>query len=95
MFNSFFQSAVFLYFTKLVAVIRSLIDTVFILEQHLQQWIIYIYNVFDRYFCLRRIVTSKELLQPYHLSGTVIISGGHFKGSSIFKGTVFLWNKYL
>ena len=46
-------------------------------------------------FCLKRIVTSKELLQPYHLSGTVIISGGHFQGSSIFKGTVFLWNKYL
>ena len=34
--NTFFQSTVFLYFTKAVAAIHSLMDTVFILEEHLQ-----------------------------------------------------------
>ena len=65
MFNdNFFQGAVFLCFTKLVAAIHSLTDSVFISEQHLQQ-LLCIYNVFDRYFCLRCIVTSKEHLQPH------------------------------
>ena len=50
MFNSFFQDTVFLYLIKLVPAIHSLMDTVFILEKHLQPWIMYIYNVFDRYF---------------------------------------------
>ena len=64
MFDNFFLGTVFLCFTKLVAVITSLTDTVFISEQHLQAWLC-IYNVFDRYFYLRRIVTSKENMQPY------------------------------
>ena len=64
MFDNFFQGTVFLCFTKLVAVIHSLIDTVFTSEQHLQPWLC-IYNVFDRYFYLTRIVTSKENMQPY------------------------------
>ena len=66
MFNfwQFFQGTVFLYFTKLVAVIHSLTDTVFISEQDLQPWLC-ICNAFDRYFYLRRIVTSKEHMQPY------------------------------
>ena len=64
MFDNFFQGAVFLCFTKLVAAIHSLTYTVFISEQHLQPSLC-IYNVFDRYFYLRRIVTSKEYMQPY------------------------------
>ena len=40
--NNLFQCTVFLYFEKLVAAIPSLMDTVFILEQHLQPWIVYI-----------------------------------------------------
>ena len=64
MFDNFFQGTVFLCFTKLVAVIHSLTDTVFISEQHLQPWLC-IYNIFDRYFYLSRIVTSKEHMQPY------------------------------
>ena len=62
MFENFFQGTVPLCFTKLVAAIHS--DTVFISEQHLQPWLC-IYNIFDRYFYLRRIVTSKEPMQPY------------------------------
>ena len=54
--NSFFQSTVFLIFKWIL----------YFLEEHLQPWIAYIwYNVFDRYFYLRRVVISKELLQPY------------------------------
>ena len=64
MFDNFFQGIVFLCFTKLVAVIHSLTDTVFIPEQHLQPWLC-ICNAFDRYFYLRLIVTSKEHMQPY------------------------------
>ena len=64
MFDNLFQGTVFLCFTKLVAAIHSLTDTMFISEQHLQPWLC-IYNVFDRYFYLRRIVTSKEHMQPY------------------------------
>ena len=63
MFDNFFQGTVFLCFRKLVAAIHSLTDTVFISEQHLQPWLC-IYNIFDRYFYLRRIVTSKEPMQP-------------------------------
>ena len=64
MFDNFFQGTVFLCFRKLLAVIESLTDTVFISEQHLQPWLC-IYNIFDRYFYLSRIVTSKEHMQPY------------------------------
>ena len=64
MFDNYFQGTVFLCFRKLVAAIHSLTDTVFISEQHLQQWLC-IYNIFDRYFYLSRIVTLKEDMQPY------------------------------
>ena len=64
MFDKFFQGTVFLCFTKLVLAIHALTDTVFISEQHLQPWLC-IYIVFDRYFYSRRIVTSKEHMQPY------------------------------
>ena len=64
MFDNFFQGTVFLCFRKLVAAIHSLTDTVFISEQHLQPWLC-IYNIFDRYFYLSRIVTLKEDMQPY------------------------------
>ena len=40
-------------------------DIAFISEQRLQSNELCIYNVFDRYFYLRRTVTSKEHLQPY------------------------------
>ena len=62
MFDNFFQGTVFICFTKLVAAIHSLADTVFISEQHLQPWLC-IDNVFDRYLNLSRFVNSKE--QPY------------------------------
>ena len=51
-------------------------DIAFISEQRLQSNELCIYNVFDRYFYLRRTVTSKEHLQP-SLSSIVIISVGH------------------
>ena len=38
----FFQSIVFLHFKKVVAAIHPLMDTIFILEEHLQPWINYI-----------------------------------------------------
>ena len=64
MFDSFFQDILFLCFTKLVVATYSLTDTAFISEQRLQPWL-FIYNIFDRYFYLSRIVTSKEHMQPY------------------------------
>ena len=51
------------FFTKLVAAIHSLKDSVFIWEEHLQPWIVYM-QCFDRHFYLRRIATSKEHMQP-------------------------------
>ena len=53
----------FFFFTKLVVGIQSLKNIAFISGQHLQPWIVYI-QCFDRYFYLRRIVTSKEHMQP-------------------------------
>ena len=93
MFDNFFLGTVFLCFTKLVAAITSLTDTVFISEQHLQAWLC-IYNVFDRYFYLRRIVTSKEHMQPCIWAVPPLFQEVTFQGPSIFKGTVFLWNKH-
>ena len=64
MFDHFFQGTMFLCFTKLVVAIHSLTDTLFISEQHLQPRLC-IDNVFGSYFYLRRIVTSREHMQPY------------------------------
>ena len=52
-----------------------------------------IYNVFDRYFFLTAYCYFKGALGATHLSGNIIISGGHLQWSSIFKGTGFLWKK--
>ena len=92
--NSFFQSIVFLYFTKIVTAIHFLMDTVFIIEEHLQPWINYIQciwqiSLFKAYYYFERA------LAVIYLNSTVIISGGHLLRSSIFKCTVFLWNKHL
>ena len=66
-----------------------------IVAQKEKQWTKAVFlNVFDRYFYLRRIVLSKEHLQPY-LSGTIIFLGGFLQWPNTFKGTVFLWNKHL
>ena len=81
--NGFLQNTVFLFLTKVFEAIHSLMDTAFTLEEHLQPWIVYIQ-------CIWQIFLFKV-----YLSDTVIISGGHLQWSSIFKGTVFLWNKHL
>ena len=70
MFDNFFQGAVFLCFTKLVAAIHSLNILYLFLNStcshhcvYTMHW--YFYDRYDRYFYLRRIVTSKEYMQPY------------------------------
>ena len=40
--EQFFQSTVFRYFTKVDLAIHSSMDAVFILEEHLHPWILYI-----------------------------------------------------
>ena len=54
----------FLYFTKVVVIIRSLMNNVFNLEEHLQPWIVYIQYIWQ-IFLFKDIVISKEHLQPY------------------------------
>ena len=93
--NSFFQGTVFLYFTILVAAIHSFMGTVFVFQNSNCSHELHIYNIFDGYFYLTVVVILKEHLQPIHLSGAVIISGGHLQWYIIFKGTVSLWNKHL
>ena len=66
----------------------------YFLEEHLQWWIAYIQCIWQ-IFLFKAFCYFKGVLAAIHLSGTVIISGGHLQWSSIFKGTVFLWNKYL
>ena len=92
--NNFFQSTVFPYFTKVVTAIHSLMNTVFITEERLQPWINYIQR-FWQIFLFKAYYYFKRVLAVIYLNGTVIISGGHLQWSSIFKGTVFLWNKHL
>ena len=69
-------------------------NTVFISEQHLQPWIVYIQCIWQ-IFLFKRYCYFKGTLAVIRLSGIVIISGGYLQWSSIFKGTVFLWNKHL
>ena len=84
----------FLYFTEEVAANHSSMDTdAVFLRRVLATIKLYIYNVFDRYFYLKRIV-SKGALAAKHLRGTIIISGGLLQWSSIFKGTVIFLNKH-
>ena len=90
MFDSFFQGTVFLCFTKSVAAMHSLTDTVFISEQHLQPLIVYIQFTWQ-IFLFKAYCNFKGAHAAIHLSGTTIISGSHLQGPSIFKGTVFLW----
>ena len=92
--NSFFKSTVFLIFTKVVAAIHSLMDNVFILEEHLQPWIVYIQRTWQ-VFMFKLYCNFKGALAAMYLSGTVIISECHLQWSSIIKGTVFLWKKHL
>ena len=93
MFTSFFPRTVFLSFTKLVAAIHSLMNTVFISEQHLQPRITYLQWIWQ-IFLFKVYRNFKGALAAIRLSGTIIISGGHLQWSSIFKSTVFLWRKH-
>ena len=93
MFTSSFPRTVFLSFTKLVAAIHSLMNTVFISEQHLQPWITYLQWIWQ-IFLFKVYRNFKGALAAIRLSGTIIISGGHLQWSSIFKSTVFLWRKH-
>ena len=67
--SSFFQSRVFLYFTKVVVAIHSSMDTAFF--RRALATIICVYTMYltdisiYRYFYYRHIVISKEHLQPY------------------------------
>ena len=83
----------FLYFTEEVAANHSSMDTdAVFLRRVLATIKLYIYNVFDRYFYLKRLV-SKGALAAIHLRGTTIISGGPLQWSSIFKGTLFFFKQ--
>ena len=64
MFNfwQFFQ--MFLYFTKLVAAIHSL-TVLHLFQNSTCSHELCIHSAFDRYLYWRRIVTSKEQMQPY------------------------------
>ena len=52
-------------------------------------WQIFLIFLFKAYY------NFKEAVASVHLNGTVIFSGGLLQWFSIFKGTVFLWNKHL
>ena len=92
--NSFFQSTVFLYFTEVVVVIHAVMDTVFILEKHLQSWIVYIQCTWQ-IFLFKKYWNLKGALAAIYLKSAVIVSGGRLQWSSIFKGIVFLWDNHL
>ena len=57
--NSFFQSTVFLCFTKVVVANQSSVDKEFFKKSNCSHRLS-IYNAFDRYFYFRRIVLSKN-----------------------------------
>ena len=78
MFDNFFQGSVFLYFTKLVAVIHCIDYTVFILEQHLQPWIVYTQCIWQ-IFLLKAYCNFKGAHAAIHLSGAAILSGSHLQ----------------
>ena len=54
-----------------------------------------VFTMYLRDISIKAYCNFKGILPFIHLMGTVIISEGHLQWSSIFKGTVFLWNKYL
>ena len=91
MSKRFFQGTVFLYFTKLVAAIHSLMGAAFILEQHLQPWIVFWQILLFKTYCNFKVALAS--IQ----GATVIISGGQFQPSSIFKLLSFFerstWNR--
>ena len=70
MFNvwDFCQGTVLLYFTKLVAAIHSLTDTVFISEQYLQPWIVYRQCIWQIFLC-KACRNFKGAHAAMHLSG--------------------------
>ena len=55
----------FLYFTKVVAAIHSLMGTVFIIEEHLQPWNNYIQCIWQIFLLKAYYSFTKEHLQPY------------------------------
>ena len=67
--NIFFQSTVFHCFTKVVVAIHSLMGTVFILEEGLQSWIVYIQFIWQ-IFLLKAYCSFKEALAAIYSSGT-------------------------
>ena len=69
-------------------------DTIFILEELLLQWIVHIKCIWP-IFLFKTYCNFKGALASIYLGGTVIISEGHMQQSCIFKGKVFLWNKHL
>ena len=93
----FFQSTVFLYFTKLIDAIHFFngfgMDTVF-LKEHLQPGVTHIQCIWQ-IFLFKSYCYFKGALAAIHLSGTIIISGNHLQWFRILQDTVFLWNKHL
>ena len=85
--EQFFQSTEFLYFTKVVAANHSSMDTLFFRRTFATIYITCIWQIFlfTAYFYF------KGTLAGIHLSGTIIILGGHLQWSSIFKGAVFFF----
>ena len=57
----------------------------YFLEDHLKQWIAYIQCIWQ-IFLFNAYCYFKVALAAIYLRGTVIISGGNWKWSSIFKG---------
>ena len=88
--NSFFRVQ---YFTKVVVANHSSMDALFL--RRTQSTINYIYRCTWQIFLFQTDFYFKGALAAIHLSGTIIISGGHLQWSSIFKGIVFLLNKHL
>ena len=86
--NSFFQSIVFLCFF----ICSHPLDTVF--SRRVLAALNCLY-AFDRYFYLRRICYFKGALAAIHSRCYHHYFRRPFAVYSIFKGTVFLWNKHL
>ena len=90
--NRFFQRTVFLYFTKVVTAIFSSVDAVF-LEQHLQQWIVYIiciwpwnFEIYLKGIELIRNSSCSHLFDEWHF----FYNKRTIPATNSFKFTVFL-----
>ena len=71
----FFQGAMFLYFTKVVVVIHSSMDTVFFRRALATMNCVYTTYLTD--ISIYAILLFQGALEAIYLSGTVIISGTH------------------